>query len=96
MLHQLWERLRPPRLLVWITPELALGPAPSKDRIRLLTKAGIGSVLDVRSEASDDEAELAKYGLRFLHLPIGDFHAPSQEQLTAGAVRRGRRSRLGA
>ena len=96
MLRQLWERLRPPRLLVWITPELALGPAPSNDRLRLLTKAGIDSVLDVRSEASDDEAELAKYGLHFLRLPVDDFRAPSQEQLTAGAVRRGRRSRLGA
>jgi len=85
MLRELWERIRPPKLLVWITPELALGPAPSKGRIRLLAKAGIGSVLDVRSEASDDEAELAKYGLRFLHLPIDDFHAPSQEQLRAAA-----------
>jgi hypothetical protein len=70
--------------------------ARAVERPHPLTKAGIGSVLDVRSEASDDEAELAKYGLRFLHLPIDDFHAPSQEQLTAGAVRRGRRSRLGA
>jgi len=83
MLRRQWERLRPPKLLVWITPELALGPAPSKDRIRLLSKAGIGSVLDLRGEASDDESELAKYGLRFLHLPIDDFHAPSHEQLIA-------------
>jgi len=83
MLRGLWERVRPPRLMVWITPELALGPAPSKDRIRLLAKAGIESVLDVRGEASDDEAELAKHGLRFLHLPVDDFRAPSQEQLAA-------------
>ena len=85
MLRQLWERLRPPRLLVWITPELALGPALSKDRLRLLTRAGIGSVLDIRSEASDDEAELARHGLHFLHLPVDDRHAPSQEQLTSAA-----------
>jgi protein-tyrosine phosphatase len=85
MLRRLWERVRPPKLMVWITPELALGPAPSKDRIRLLAKAGIGSVLDVRGEASDDEAEVAKYGLHFLHLPVDDFRAPSQEQLRAAA-----------
>lgn len=85
MLRQLWERLRPPRLLVWITPELALGPAPSNDRLRLLTKAGIDSVLDVRSEASDDETELARHGLHFLRLPVDDFRAPSQEQLRDAA-----------
>ena len=83
MLRALWERVRPPRLLVWITPELALGPAFPKHRVRLLAKAGIGSVLDVRSEASDDEAALAGYGFRLLHLPVDDLHAPSQEQLTA-------------
>ena len=81
MLRRLWERLRPPKLLVWITPELALRPAPSKDRLRLLRRADVDSVLDVRAEASDNESALAKYGLRFLHLPIDDFHAPSQEQL---------------
>jgi protein-tyrosine phosphatase len=82
VLRRLWERLRPPKLLVWITPELALGPAPSKRQVRLLAGAGINSVLDVRSEAADDEAELAAHGLRFLHLPIDDFRAPSQEQLS--------------
>ncbi|HUS81631.1 MAG TPA: dual specificity protein phosphatase [Dehalococcoidia bacterium] len=82
MLRQLWERLRPPRLLVWITPELALGPAPSKHQIRLLARAGVNSVLDVRSEASDDESHLAGLGLRFLRLPIDDFRAPSREQLS--------------
>jgi protein-tyrosine phosphatase len=86
MLRRLWERLRPPRLLVWITPELALGPAPSKDRLRLLTKTGIGSVLDARSEASDDVAQLARHGLHFLHLPVDDYRAPSQEQLTTAAA----------
>lgn len=83
MLRELWERLRPPKLLAWITPELALGPALPKHRIRLLAKAGIGSVLDVRSEASDDEAALAEHGLRFFHLSVDDRRAPSQEQLSA-------------
>jgi protein-tyrosine phosphatase len=85
MLRQLWERLHPPKLLAWITPEMAIGPALSKERLRLLTKAGIGSVLDARREASDDEAELARLGLRFLHLPVDDYGAPSQEQLATAA-----------
>jgi protein-tyrosine phosphatase len=85
MLRRLWERLRPPRLLVWITPDLAIGPAVSKKRFHLLSKAGIGSVIDARSEASDDESELARHGLRFLHLPVDDYRAPSQEQLETAA-----------
>ena len=69
--------------LVWITPELALGPALPCEQLRRLTKAGIGSVLDVRSEACDDEGELSRRGLRFFHVPVDDFQAPSQEQLEA-------------
>ena len=42
--------------------------AAARTSFRLLTKAGIGSVLDVRSEASDDEAALARHGLRFFHV----------------------------
>ena len=85
MLRLLWERVRPPRLLVWITPELALGPALSSDRFRLLTKAGIGGVIDARAEASDDEGDLAKRGIHFLHLPVGDYRAPSPVQLATAS-----------
>jgi protein-tyrosine phosphatase len=83
MFRQIWERLRPPKPLVWITPELALGPALSTDRFRRLTKAGVGSVLDVRSETSDDEAALARNGLHFFRIAVDDHEAPSQEQLVA-------------
>ncbi len=80
MIGKLWRRLRPRTPLVWITPELALGPALPPDRLRLLTKAGIGSVVDVRSEACDDEAALARHNLAF---PVDDREAASQEQLRA-------------
>lgn len=81
MLRRLWERLRPPRLVVWITPELALGPSFPKHQIAILARAGIGSVIDVRSEASDDVEALAKHGLRLYHLPVDDLRPPTQEQL---------------
>jgi protein-tyrosine phosphatase len=81
MIGKLWRRLRPSKPLVWITPELALGPALPPDRFRLLAKAGIDSVVDVRSEACDDEAALARHNLAFLHVAVDDREAPSQEQL---------------
>lgn len=85
MIGRLWRKLRPRTRFIWITPELALGPALPPGRLRLLTKAGIGSVVDVRSEASDDEAALARRNLRFLHVAVDDRDAPSQEQLRTAA-----------
>jgi protein-tyrosine phosphatase len=83
MIGKLWRKLRPRPPLVWITPELALGPALPPGRLRALTKAGIGSVVDVRSEASDDEAALARHNLAFLHVAVDDREAPGQEQMDA-------------
>jgi len=57
MLRRIEQALRPLRI-VWITPELALGPRFQKNRIGALARAGIGSVVDLRSEARDDEAVL--------------------------------------
>ncbi len=37
----------------------------------------------MRSEASDDEAALARHNLKFLHVAVDDRDAPSQEQLDA-------------
>ena len=83
MLRRLWELIRPPRFIVWITPELAVGPRFPAHRIHLLARKGIGSVIDARSEAADDEAALAAQGLRLLHLPVDDFRPPTQEQFVA-------------
>jgi protein-tyrosine phosphatase len=83
MLRRLWELIRPPRFVVWITPDLALGPRFPAHRISLLARNGIGSVIDVRSEDADDEAALAAEGLHLLHLPVDDFRPPTQEQFVA-------------
>jgi protein-tyrosine phosphatase len=81
MFRRLWDQLRPPRLLIWITPDLAIGPAIPGNRLHLLTNAGIGSVMDIREEASDDPVALERRGLHFLHLPVKDHGAPTQAQL---------------
>ncbi len=80
MLRWIGQALRSPRI-VWITPELALGPRFQKNRVGALARAGIGSVVDLRSEARDDEAVLSQHGLHFYHLPIEDRAAPTQAQL---------------
>lgn len=81
MLRRLWRRLRPRDLAVWITPELALGPCFDADEVKTLVRQGVGAVIDVRSEACDDEAVLARHGLRLLHVPVDDHGPPTQEQL---------------
>lgn len=81
MLRRLWQRLRPPKLVVWITPELALGSRFHEWQVHLLEKAGIGSVIDVRSEASDDKGTLARRDIHFYHVPVDDLKPPTREQL---------------
>jgi protein-tyrosine phosphatase len=78
--RRLWRVLRPPTI-VWITPELALGPSFHKRQVRTLARAGIGSVIDLRSEASDDEDLLARRGLHLYRVPVGDGGAPTEAQL---------------
>ena len=81
MLRRLWRLLRPSLEVVWITPELALGPRFQEGQVGALARAGIGSVIDVRSEASDDQEALAKHDIRLYHLPVDDRQAPTQAQL---------------
>ena len=80
MLRRLWRLLRPSLEVAWITPELALGPRFEKSQAGALARAGIGSVIDVRSEASDDEEALAKHDIRLCHLPVDDRQTPTQTQ----------------
>jgi predicted protein tyrosine phosphatase len=84
--------------LDWITPELAIGGSfPAERAEHLARELGIGAVVDLRAEDCDDEAVLARHGLRFLHLPTIDHHAVAPEMLDegvafcAGQLRAGRR-----
>jgi protein-tyrosine phosphatase len=68
---------------VWITPELALGPAFGKGGVAALRRAGVGAVIEVRSDAYDDEAALARQGIALRRLRVRDKHPPTQRQLEA-------------
>src|SRR5882672_5229395 len=71
----------------WIAPDLAVGGKfPAGLAAELAREHGIGAVIDVRSEACDDPAELDACGQRFLHLPTQDTMGISQPMLDAGVA----------
>lgn len=72
--------------LSWITADLAVGGAVAAGAAADLAELGIGAVIDVRSEACDDAAELKAAGLRFLHLPTEDLAAVDQTKLDRGVA----------
>ena len=67
--------------LAWISPSLAQGPRFTGAQVGGLARSGINSVLDVREEARDDDALLARHGLHFCHVPMTDREPPTQDQL---------------
>jgi len=71
--------------LSWITDTLAVGGSYRVGDIRRLAALGVGAVIDVREEDSDDEAALARHGIVLLRLPTPDRYGLSHEQLRAGA-----------
>lgn len=75
----------PPLDVAWICPDLAIGGRVDPRNVPRLAKLGIGSVVDLRAEESDDPALLAAHGLRFLHLPMADTWALTQEQMQVGS-----------
>jgi hypothetical protein len=71
----------------WIEPDLAVGGSfPVEQATALAAAHGVGAVVDLRSEACDDAAELAGCGLRFLHLPTADMSGVSQPMLDRGVA----------
>ncbi len=77
--------------LTFVTDRLAIGGSfPVEAAERLAREHAIRAVVDLRDEACDDEAELARHGLAFLHLPTLDHHAVAQAMLDEGAAFVGR------
>jgi protein-tyrosine phosphatase len=71
--------------LSWITETLAIGGSPSPAEIHLLaSRHRVAAVVDLRGEARDDEAVLARHGIAFLHVPTIDFAPISAAGLTHG------------
>lgn|GEM_PF-463834 len=69
----------------WIRPDLAVGGRIAPENVSRLKRLGIDSVVDLRAEESDDPDLLARNGLRFLHLPMTDTFALTQEQMREGS-----------
>src|SRR4051812_32140110 len=73
--------------LSWITPRLAVGGSfPLRAVTSLARVHGVRAVVDLREEARDDEAALARAGLAFLHLPTEDQCAVSAGDLDRGVA----------
>jgi protein-tyrosine phosphatase len=71
--------------LTWLTPHLAVGGSfPSRRAEHLASILAIRAVVDLRTEARDDEAVLRRHGITFLHLPTDDHRAVSQRMLRDG------------
>jgi protein tyrosine phosphatase (PTP) superfamily phosphohydrolase (DUF442 family) len=67
-----------------ITDRLVVGgdiPTWAYPRLKAM---GVTAVIDLREEAQDDEAALAKLGIELLYLPATDRYAASQDQLRQG------------
>lgn len=73
--------------LTWITDALAVGGSfPAECAEALAREHGVAAVVDLRDEACDEEAELRRHGLAFLHLPTLDHHAVSAPMLRDGVA----------
>jgi protein-tyrosine phosphatase len=71
--------------LSWITDTLAIGGSfPASEISRLIADHRIAAVVDLRSEACDDQALLAHHGIAFLHVPTIDFAPISADGLARG------------
>jgi rhodanese-related sulfurtransferase len=71
--------------LSWITETLAIGGSFAPNLTEALAREHrLAAVVDVRGEACDDKALLARYGIELLHLPTIDFEPISPRMLQRG------------
>jgi predicted protein tyrosine phosphatase len=69
----------------WVTEHVAVGGCfPIERAAELAERHGIRAVIDLRQEACDDQAVLARAGLSFLHLPTPDMHPAPVAMLEQG------------
>lgn len=65
-----------------ITPQFFVGGQYTHRGFRTLQKMGVTAIVSMRSRLPIDPS---KHGMKSLHLPTGDQHAPTLEQLRTGA-----------
>jgi protein tyrosine phosphatase (PTP) superfamily phosphohydrolase (DUF442 family) len=73
------HNILPPKKLDWITPDLAIG-SDIRD-LAFLKAQGIGAMIGLQAERSDDESKLRSAGFEYLYLPIKDGRAPELPQI---------------
>jgi len=77
----------PDRLnMSWVTEQLAVGGRIHPEDIGRLPGAGVGAVVDTRSEHQDDADAMAANGIALLYLPTPDTYPLSIAQLLEGAT----------
>ncbi len=69
-----------------ITEGLLVGGSIPLSAYAKLKFVGVTGVVDLREEARDDEAALARIGIELLHLPATDRYAPTQAELVRGVA----------
>src|SRR3569833_935785 len=76
-----------PLNLDWLTDHLAVGGRFPDTAVEALAREhGVRAVVDLRQEACDDDALLARHGIYFLHLPTEDQCGVSQTMLDRGVA----------
>ena len=76
---------RPGPDLSWITDLVAVSGTVHPLHYPQLANMGFESVVDLRAEGKGDSEQLARHGMRFLHLPTEDHTSPTQLHLEEGA-----------
>lgn len=72
--------------LTWVADDLAIGSRVFSDEWPKIAAAGVGAVVDCRSEACDPPEVLEDLGIRLLHLPTPDCGNFAPEQVAAGVA----------
>jgi protein-tyrosine phosphatase len=73
--------------LSWITDHLAIGGSfPTARAADLAERLNIRAVVDLRTEACDDVADVERHGMAFLHLPTEDHCAVTPAMLDEGVA----------
>lgn len=71
--------------LTWLTSDLAIGSAFAADDVEALAREHrVAAVIDLRAEARDDAATLARHAIALLHLPTADLSAITPAFLGVG------------
>jgi uncharacterized protein (TIGR01244 family) len=68
-----------------VDEHLYRGAQPSAEGFRNLARLGIKTVIDLREpgdRAHTEEKIVTADGMRYIHLPLNGYHAPSEDQIT--------------